>query len=95
MANAQDRLRAIARAEGGAFIIAPDSADPWPADIWERVDLRAVEGCIAAQDHELSHASPQDLREGTSSSGIYFTPSQRDLLTQIGKTSVDFPFRAT
>jgi hypothetical protein len=76
----------IVESEGGVF--APDSADPWPSDIWSRVDLEAVEEDLARLHAQEDTASPQELRNYTESSGIYFSPDERKLLANLGETSL-------
>lgn len=77
----------IVEREGG--MVGPDSADPWPSDIWERVNLEAVEEDMARLQAQEAAASPADLRKYTESGVIYFSPEERTLLAKLGETSLN------
>lgn len=76
----------IVEKEGG--ILAPDSADPWPSDVLDRIDPDIVEENLNALQTQEASASEEDLKCHTELSGFYFSPKERALLARLGETSL-------
>jgi hypothetical protein len=72
----------------GEGVIGPSSADPLPSDIWERVDLAAVEEDLKRLAAHEASVSIEDRRKYTESSGFYFSPEERAFLAKLGETSL-------
>lgn len=76
----------IGRTEHGAYIVAPDSADPWPSDIWDRVDLQVAEEEYARVTKADINREPEAL---VAVSGFVFSRAERELLAEIDQAAFD------
>jgi hypothetical protein len=80
----ETQAEVVARTEKGPYIVAPDSADPWPDAMWNRLDLEALDAEITRLQEHQGARSAADRHVHTEPSGVYFSVTDRELLLEIG-----------
>jgi hypothetical protein len=76
-----------AHTTAGPYIIAPDSAEPWPDEIWQRIDLEELNESMTQIDSLRAEATADELQDFTSPRGFFIPERDRDLLRRIGGTA--------
>lgn len=75
----------------GRYYIAPDSAEPFPASVWGRVEIEAVEEAVARIDARLERVLSEKERsepDPRTPSVFYVTDEERSSLIEMGGQAV-------
>jgi hypothetical protein len=70
--------------EARGYFIAPDSDEPWPDAVWERVDPKVVERAVARVVKRERSGSPDAKSEFATPRGFVVQKRDRDVLRAVG-----------
>lgn len=71
------------------YYVAPDSAEPWPDEIWQRIDLAKLTESVEQMDDFDATATDEQRKQYTTPAGFYIPQEDRDFLKRIGGPSIE------